>query len=573
MKACNGFLLIVLTALLSVLPSCGGDDDDPVGGTLVFTANGEDFVRSGFISKDNWSLTFDHVYAVIGGPTAFQVAEAGGGGSGKFDPSRHAGHPHVGLTGGGAHVALAGTYVVDLAQGSGPTALGTVSGVAVGNYNRVAWDLKLCDGPNAIPVPPVTSAELEVVHGCSLVLVGTAVDNATSAQKDFVIRFRESIYWVSTGAHQSDIGVVAEGGSGTAEMTFHLDHIFGDYSELPTEGVNPGAVGFTPFAALDQDADDDLYADEGVMEEFMPASTYRKLYRAFVTLGHTGEAHCMFMPGGSGSGGEEASDPEPEYMPGETGTLEFIVDGEDFARSGFTSKDGWAVSFTHVYVCVKDPTAYRLPKDAMDTGGEEALTGGFLVDLAQGTQGTKIGECTNAPVGHYARVSWELKDIEAADTPVSPVTAVDRDNLIAGGTACLILVGSGTKSATTVDFTLRIHDPMAYMAAGPHPDNEGRITTQGGTGRAFMTFHLDHIFGDFDTIDEWDSVNPGAVGFGPLAALDNTAGDADLTVGTIDVDMPGLGGMSAADLLTFYKAWLTLGHCGETHAFAAVGEE
>ena len=113
--------LHLFAALLALagLPACPVENDGPLpGGTLVFTANGEDFIRTGFETKDNWNLTFDHAYVVIGGPTAFQVPVDSPAASSKI--SRHAGHPHVGLTGGSAHVALAGTYVVDIAKGTGP---------------------------------------------------------------------------------------------------------------------------------------------------------------------------------------------------------------------------------------------------------------------------------------------------------------------------------------------------------------------------------------------------------------------------------------------------------------------
>jgi hypothetical protein len=564
---------LCLVALIATFSCQSNDDDDVTGGTLVFTANGETFARDGFTSKDGWSITFDHAFLSLGGPTAFQVPEDGGG-STKPDLSRHAGHPHVGLTGGGAHVALPGTYVVDVAQSADTdygTALAFIAAVEPGNYNRVAWDLKVCDGQTATAVGSVTPEDMAMLHGYSLVLVGTAVKAAVT--KDFVLRFRDAVYWVSAESHPLDIGVVSVGGTGFAEMTFHFDHIFGDASVSPTDELNLAAVGFDPFAAIDPDSDSDLYVDDDEMGRFMPAATCKKFYRAFLTLGHTGEAHCMFMPGGSGVGAEAEAPTEPDYPVGATGTLEFLADGEDFARLGFTSRDGWAITCSHVYVCLKNPKAYRLPVDATDAGGEEELTGAFVVDIAQGSAATKVGEAAAVAVGHYARVSWELKDIETTDTPISPVTAGDLTGLVGGGTGCMILTGTAVKAAATIHFTLRIHDPMAYMAAEAHPDGLGRLTTSGGTAQAYMTFHLDHIFGDLDTLDEWDSPNPGALGFDSIAALDNTAGDADLTVGTVDLDLDALAAMGAADLLTFYKAWLTLGHCGEGHCFASLGAE
>ncbi|MGB3613727.1 MAG: hypothetical protein WBA10_08035, partial [Elainellaceae cyanobacterium] len=34
-------------------------------GTLEFRANGEDFVRQGFVSKDGWQMDFDHLYVTL----------------------------------------------------------------------------------------------------------------------------------------------------------------------------------------------------------------------------------------------------------------------------------------------------------------------------------------------------------------------------------------------------------------------------------------------------------------------------------------------------------------------------
>ncbi len=563
----------------ALIASCGGDDDsDVTGGTIVFTANGEDFVRNGFTSKDGWALSFDHVYAVIGGPTAFQVPDESGG-AGKI--SRHAGHPHVGLTSGGAHAALTGTFVVDLKQGDGPATIGEIKGVEAGNYNRIAWDLKTCDAQSAVPVSPVTADDLGIVHGYCLVLSGSASKGAVT--KNFVIRFNEPIYWVSTEAHQDDIGIVPLGGTGFAEMTFHLDHVFGDSSSGPTEGVNPGAVGFDPFAALDQDSDDDLYVDGRVMELYMPAGVCRQLYRAFVTLGHSGESHCMFMPGGSGAGhGEEAGE-EPVYPVGAAGTLEFTANGEEFVRNGFTTVDGWDIAFSHFYICIKNPVAFRQSTGVTDSGSTVHLdaaglgTDAYVIDLAQGTGATVIGQRAGVEAGHYSRISWEMKDIEDTDSAVSPVNAGDVAALVAsapvaGKPGCAILIGTAQKPGpVTVDFVLRVSDVLGYMSTGPHQDNIGRLLTNGGTAQAEMTFHADHIFGDHDTIDEWDSVNAGALGFGPLAAMDGTSADHDGAPGSIDVYDSGLPG--ASDILAFYKAWITLGHSGETHAMVAVGGE
>ena len=46
-----------LAALALVAVACGGGGEDKVG-TVIFTANGEDFVRDGFVSEDGWRIDF-----------------------------------------------------------------------------------------------------------------------------------------------------------------------------------------------------------------------------------------------------------------------------------------------------------------------------------------------------------------------------------------------------------------------------------------------------------------------------------------------------------------------------------
>ena len=193
----------------------------------------------------------------------------------------------------------------------------------------------------------------------------------------------------------------------------------------------------------------------------------------------------MFLPGGSGAGGVETPVTEPDYPVGASGTLEFTANGEDFARSGFTSMDGWAVTFTHVYLCVKNPKAYRQSTGGTDPGGmvdldDTSADDAYVMDLAQGAGATKIGEEAGVPVGHYSRVSWEMKDLEGTETPVAPVTVADLSNLVAGApvageTGTVILVGTAVKGAATVAFTIRVVDVLAYMSTGPHDQNLGRI--------------------------------------------------------------------------------------------------
>ncbi|RYD06121.1 hypothetical protein N752_06215 [Desulforamulus aquiferis] len=91
----------------------------------------------------------------------------------------------------------------------------------------------------------------------------------------------------------------------------------------------------------------------------------------------------------SNSQGESKEQPAGKKV----GTLQFMANGEDFIREGFISKDGWALTFEHVYVNLSEITAYQAepPYDAHN-GGEVtakekvALAGSLTVDLAEGDE-------------------------------------------------------------------------------------------------------------------------------------------------------------------------------------------
>jgi len=62
--------VIVLSLAGIILTGCAGGG---ATGRLQVYANGEDFVRQGFVSKDGWSINFDHVYITLADITAYQT--------------------------------------------------------------------------------------------------------------------------------------------------------------------------------------------------------------------------------------------------------------------------------------------------------------------------------------------------------------------------------------------------------------------------------------------------------------------------------------------------------------------
>lgn len=260
-------IILAIMALLIgtvTLIGCGGGGGEAVG-TLQFHANGEDFVREGFVSKDGWSINFDHVYVHLEDINACQT-----------DPPYD---PHVtAIIDSDVEVGLPGAYTVDLAEGgedADPILVGEVQNVAVGHYNAVSWQMEQASsGPAA---------------SYSLVIIGTAEKDGESI--DFTISVEEE-YRYSCGEYVGDErkGIVEDGDTADVEMTFHFDHIFGDFDVPPDDHVNTGAIGFEPFAPLADNGQ--LSENLASLEAKLSAEDYQTLVRTLATLGHVGEGHC-----------------------------------------------------------------------------------------------------------------------------------------------------------------------------------------------------------------------------------------------------------------------------------------
>ncbi|MBO8128355.1 MAG: DUF4382 domain-containing protein [Peptococcaceae bacterium] len=234
-------------------------------GTLEFRANGEDFVRQGFVSKDGWAITFDHVYVTLADVTAYQCET-------PYDAHK-GGKPQAAV-----EVVRPGTHTVDLAEGgedAPPILVGKVEDVPVGHYNAISWKMvKAASGP---------------AKGYSLVIMGKAEKDGKTI--NFAIK-NEKEYSYTGGEYVGDErkGIVQEGGTADLEMTFHFDHIFGDAETPADDELNVGAPGFEPFAAIAENGTVD--ADMAALKEKLSSKDYQKLVDILPTLGHVGEGHC-----------------------------------------------------------------------------------------------------------------------------------------------------------------------------------------------------------------------------------------------------------------------------------------
>lgn len=239
----------VLLLLVSfAIAGCSDDDNEEALGSLRFVANGEDFVREGFVSKDGWNITFDHVYITLSNVTAYQTEP-------PYDP-------HIGgLIDGKVEAGLQGTHTVDLAEGdeaADPITVGEETNVATGHYNAIYWKMdRATAGPSA---------------GYSLVMTGTAEKNGLVEVFSIMV---DDICEYSCGEYVGDErkGVVAKDGTSDLEMTFHFDHLFGDAGIPADDELNIGAYGFEALLAMSESDDPDMDMAE-------------------IHLGHVGEGHC-----------------------------------------------------------------------------------------------------------------------------------------------------------------------------------------------------------------------------------------------------------------------------------------
>lgn len=238
-------------------------------GTLVVLANGEDFVRQGFTTKDGWQIDFDHVYVNLADVKAYQTDP-------PYDPSMGEDLKAQ------ETVDVASAQTVDLAAGdenADPVLVAELPEVPAGRYNAISWQMS-----------PATEGP---VAGYTLVMDGTAQKDGQTV--DFVISSAQEMAY-TCGEYVGDQrkGILSDGEQADLEATFHFDHIFGD-GEAPSEDpINTGALGFEPLAALAENGQ--LETDLEQLQASLSAEEYATLEEAMQGLAHVGEGHCEQTP-------------------------------------------------------------------------------------------------------------------------------------------------------------------------------------------------------------------------------------------------------------------------------------
>ena len=265
----------VLVMLLSIMlaAGCAGDRDGANGaengaaaetGTLVFTANGEEFVREGFLTKDGWDITFEHAYVTLGGITAYQTDP-------PYDVDQGWDINYM------VKVELPGTYTVDLADPEAdPAVVAEETAAPAGRYNALSWNLvRAAEGP---------------AEGSVLLLAGRAARG--EEEIEFVLRLDEEVAYLG-GEYIGDQrkGLLTAGGSAELEMTFHFDHLFGDGTEDENDPLNLDALGFDPLAALAVDGK--VEVNTAALRESLDSENFELLQAIMIHLAHVGEGHCL----------------------------------------------------------------------------------------------------------------------------------------------------------------------------------------------------------------------------------------------------------------------------------------
>ena len=252
--------------------SNASDNQSQSEGTLNLVANGEDFVRQGFVTKDGWSISFDRVAVNLSDVTAYQI-EA------PFEPTEAA---KIDTLEYQEKVSLLDTpEIVDLAEGEADAEPITVASLEVtpGFYNAVAWKID-------------TAGENSPLAGQTMELQGTA------SKDDRVVNFDISLnrplqYLCGEYVGDERKGMVQAGERGEVETTFHFDHIFGDSETSADDALNVDALGFAPLAQLA--SGDRLTLDDATLSQQLSPEDQEKLTKAVIGLGHVGEGHCAVI--------------------------------------------------------------------------------------------------------------------------------------------------------------------------------------------------------------------------------------------------------------------------------------
>ena len=239
--------------------------DNKDQGTVFLVANGEDFVRQGFLAKDGWQIEFDRLEVSVSDAIAYQI---------DSDPQANL---ETNLQSQPQVTILEQTKTIDLAAGdknAAPIAINTKE-VPTGFYNALSWKME----PKKDGLLPDQT----------IVLQGKAVKGERNV--NFLLGFRLPVtYHCGEFVGDQRKGLVKAGEDAELEMTFHFDHIFGDGELSSDDNLNQTALGFQPLADVAEE--NNLELDWQGLQANLSPDDFQLLKKAITGLGHVGEGHC-----------------------------------------------------------------------------------------------------------------------------------------------------------------------------------------------------------------------------------------------------------------------------------------
>lgn len=229
-------------------------------------------------------------------------------------------------------------------------------------------------------------------------------------------------------------------------------------------------------------------------------------------------------------------------------SLSLEVNGEDFVRQGFVSKDGWKINFNHVYVTLNHVKAYQTnPPFSVESNMELSATESLnlvekpiTIDLAEGDENATpiLVSQVKANSGFYNAISWQV----IANKPEN---------------SSIILDGMATKNNQIINFNISLNPTLNYICGEFIGEERKGIVSNNESATLEVTFHFDHIFGVEETLVK-NSLNESALGFQPLA---NLSKDGQLTINDSTLQQK----LTIQEYQKLQTAIASLGHVGEGH--------
>jgi hypothetical protein len=238
-------LMLFISMILSV--SC-----QQSGKSIKVFASAEEIANSGFTTVDGWDITISSLLVSLSDIT---LIDADGVETGSQD-----------------------NFVTELINQDESLLVPVteITGLKGDNYPGIGFS--------------ITQSDVEPMDGHSMVITGIAEQG--DVEQPFIIQIDNQINWKCTEGYVGDVlkGYISDSGSGEHEITFHIDHIFGD-SELDEEShVNTAAVGFSFF--LPGLIENDGVVNSSYLEKTSSEEDFMKFTKTVSNLGHSGEGHA-----------------------------------------------------------------------------------------------------------------------------------------------------------------------------------------------------------------------------------------------------------------------------------------